>query len=188
MASTADFRNGMVIRFNGEPHSISEFQHVKPGKGGAFVRTKLKNVVTGRVIDNTFRAGEKVEEIKVIARQMQYLYQDGDNYVFMEGETYEQHFLNENMLGEDVIKYLKEGESYKVLFEGEQPLLVEVPFFLELEVVETEPGIKGDTVSNTTKPAKLETGAVVQVPLFVDEGEVIKVDTRTDEYLERVKQ
>ncbi len=187
MANTADFRNGMVIRFSGDPFIIVEFQHVKPGKGGAFVRTKLKNIVTGRVIDNTFRAGEKVEEVRVVARQMQYLYQEGDNYVFMEGETYEQFYLDREMLGDDVIKYLKDGEEYKVLFEGDTPLIVEVPFFMVLEVTETEPGVKGDTVSNTTKPATLETGAVVQVPLFVDVGEFIKVDTRTDEYLERVK-
>jgi len=139
------------------------------------------------VVDNTFRAGEKVDEVRLTARMMQYLYQDGEHYVFMEGETYEQFSLSPEILGDDVVKYLKEGVEYKVLFDGSSPLVVEVPFFLELEVVETEPGVKGDTVSNTTKPATLETGAVVQVPLFVDVGEIIKVDTRTDEYLERVK-
>ena len=139
------------------------------------------------MVDNTFRAGEKVDEVRLTARMMQYLYQDGEHYVFMEGETYEQFSLSPEILGDDVVKYLKEGVEYKVLFDGSSPLVVEVPFFLELEVVETEPGVKGDTVSNTTKPATLETGAVVQVPLFVDVGEIIKVDTRTDEYLERVK-
>ncbi len=187
MASTADFRNGLVIEYNGELYSIVEFQHVKPGKGGAFVRTKLKNVISGRVIDNTFRAGEKVDEVRLEAHQMQYLYREGDAFVFMDNDTYEQFNLGEALISEEIGQFLKEGETYKVMFRGNDPLLVEVPFFMELEIVETEPGVKGDTVSSTTKPAKLETGAVVQVPLFVDQGEVIKVDTRTCEYLERVK-
>lgn len=187
MASTADFRNGMVMRFNGELYSIVEFQHVKPGKGGAFVRTKLKNVITGRVIDNTFRSGEKVEEVRLEARQMQYLYREGDQYVFMDNETYEQYNLDNSLVSDEIAQYLKEGETYKVMFSEGIPLLVEVPFFLELEIVETEPGIKGDTVSSTTKPATLETGAVVQVPLFVEQGDIIKIDTRSNEYLERVK-
>jgi len=187
MASTADFRNGMVIRYNGELVQIIEFQHVKPGKGGAFVRTKLKNVVNGRVIDNTFRSGEKVEDVRLEARQMQYLYPEGTGFVFMDNETYEQINMGKDILGESVSKYLKDGTDYKVLFSEGNPLLVETPFFLELEVVETEPGDKGDRVSATTKPATLETGAVVQVPLFVNIGEIIKVDTRTDEYLERVR-
>ncbi len=187
MATTADFRNGMVIRFRNELYSIEYFQHVKPGKGGAFVRTKLKNVLTGRVIENTFRAGEKVDDVRLTARQMQYLYQDGEQHVFMEGETYEQFSLEPSLLGDHTIKYLKEGIEYKVLFDGSNPLVVEVPFFLELEIVETEPGVKGDTVSSTTKAATLETGAVVQVPLFVEQGEIVKVDTRINEYLERVK-
>jgi elongation factor P len=187
MASTADFRNGLVIKYNGELYQIIEFQHVKPGKGGAFVRTKLKNVVNGKVIDNTFRSGEKVEDVRLEARPMQYLYPEGDTYVFMDNETYEQINLSGELLGEDVVKWLKEGIDYKVLFSEGQPLVVEPPFFLELEIVETEPGEKGDRVSAATKPAKLETGAVVQVPLFVNEGEVVKVDTRSGEYLERVK-
>ncbi|MBZ0264752.1 elongation factor P [bacterium] len=187
MASTSDFKNGMVIRYNGDLVTIVEFQHVKPGKGGAFVRTKLKNVVNGRVLDNTFRAGEKVEDVRLEARQMQYLYKDSEQYVFMDNETYEQINIGDSIIGVDVSNYLKDGIDYKVLFEGSLPLIVEVPNFMELEIVETEPGVKGDTVSSTTKPATLETGAVVQVPLFVDKGEVIKVDTRTNEYLERVK-
>lgn len=188
MANTADFRNGLVLRYNGELMTIVEFQHVKPGKGGAFVRTKLKNVITGRVIDNTFRAGEKVDIVRLEAKMMQYLYQDGEDYVFMDGDTYEQVPLGSSIVDESISQYLKDGIEYKVLFDGEIPLVVEVPFFLELEVTETEPGIKGDTVSSTTKPATLETGAVVQVPLFVNIGDVVKVDTRTNEYLERVKQ
>ncbi|MDP8207650.1 MAG: elongation factor P [Candidatus Electryonea clarkiae] len=186
MATTADFRNGLVVRFKNELYAIVEFQHVKPGKGGAFVRTKFKNVVSGRVLENTFRAGEKVEVIKLAARSMQYLYQEGEQYVFMEEETYEQYNLNSSLLEGNVGNYLKEGESYKVLFEESEPLIVEVPNFLELKITVTEPGVKGDTVSSTTKPATLETGAVVQVPLFVSVGETIKVDTRTNEYLERV--
>ncbi|MFH0883689.1 MAG: elongation factor P [bacterium] len=187
MASTADFRNSMVIRYSNDLYQIVEFQHVKPGKGGAFVRTKLKNVITGRVIDNTFRSGEKIEEVRLEARQMQYLYQEGNERVFMDQETYEQVHMNESMLGKDVVKYLKDGVDYKVLYSEGTPLLVETPFFLELEIVEAEPGEKGDRVSAATKPATLETGAVVQVPLFVNVGDVIKVDTRSGEYLERVR-
>lgn len=188
MASTADFRNGMVFKFNGDLYQIVEFQHVKPGKGGAFVRTKLKNVVNGKVIDNTFRSGEKVEDVRLEARQMQYLYPEGGGYIFMDNETYEQVSMDETLLGEEVIKWLKEGTDYKVLYSEDNPLVVEPPFFLELQITQAEPGEKGDRVSAATKPATLETGAVVQVPLFVNEGETIKVDTRTSEYLERVKQ
>ena len=187
MATTADFRNGLVIEYNGELFAIIEFQHVKPGKGGAFVRTKLKNVVTGRVIDNTFRAGEKVETVRLTARQMQFLYMEGEHYIFMDGETYEQYPFDVKMIGPDIAKYLKDGEEYKVLFNESQPLVVELPLFLELEVKETEPAVKGDTVSTVTKSATLETGAVVQVPLFVEAGEILKVDTRTDSYIERAK-
>ncbi|MCB2200381.1 elongation factor P [bacterium] len=187
MASTADFRNGMVIKYNHSLVTIVEFQHVKPGKGGAFVRTKLKDVISGKVLDNTFRAGEKVEEIRLEARQMQYLYQEGDGFVFMDHETYEQISMGADLVSPDIAKYMKEGVDFKVLFTEGSPLVLELPFFLELEIVETEPGDKGDRVSAATKPAKLETGAVVQVPLFVSQGEVVKVDTRTDEYIERVK-
>ncbi len=186
MASTADFRNGMVIRYNGDLVSIVEFQHVKPGKGGAFVRTKLKNVVNGKVLDNTFRAGEKVDEVRLEARQMQYLYQEGDQFVFMDGETYEQSYMGDALVDKDIQKYLKDGVEYKVLFSEGTPIVVELPFFLELEITETEPGEKGDRVSAATKAATLETGAVVQVPLFLNAGDVVKVDTRTDEYIERV--
>ena len=187
MASTADFRNGMVIRYNNNLVTIVEFQHVKPGKGGAFVRTKLKDVKSGRVLDNTFRAGEKVEEVRLEARQMQYLYQEGESYVFMDGETYEQIYMGTDLVSPDIAKYMKEGVDFKVLFSEGTPIVLELPFFLELEITETEPGDKGDRVSAATKAATLETGAVVQVPLFLNQGDVIKVDTRTDEYIERVK-
>ncbi|MBS1261121.1 MAG: Elongation factor P [Calditrichaeota bacterium] len=187
MASTADFRNGMVIRFRGELYQIVEFQHVKPGKGGAFVRTKLKNVINGKVLDNTFRSGEKVEEIRLEARPMQYLYQEGDLHVFMDNETYEQIHMPAESLGDTVVSYLKEGTDYKMLYSEGTPLLVEPPTFMELTISDTEPGDKGDRVSAATKPATLETGAVIQVPMFIDSGETVKVDTRTNEYLERVK-
>ncbi len=187
MASTADFRNGMVFKFKDDLYQIVEFQHVKPGKGGAFVRTKLKNVVSGKVIDNTFRSGEKVDEVRLEARTMQYLYLEGEDHVFMDNETYDQVHMTGESLGDSVTKYLKEGIDYKVLFNEGAPLLVETPNFMELEITHAEPGEKGDRVSAATKPATLETGAVVQVPLFVNQGEIIKVDTRTDEYLERVR-
>jgi elongation factor P len=187
MASTADFRNGMVFKFKNDLYQIVEFQHVKPGKGGAFVRTKLKSVVSGRILDNTFRSGEKVEEVRLEARTMQYLYLEGESYVFMDNETYDQVNMTAAQLGDDVVKYLKEGIDYKVLFNDGTPLLVETPSFMELVITHTEPGDKGDRVSAATKPATLETGAVVQVPLFVNQGEIVKVDTRTNQYLERVK-
>jgi len=187
MASTADFRNGMVIRFNNNLVTIVEFQHVKPGKGGAFVRTKLKDVISGRVLDNTFRAGEKVDEVRLEARQMQYLYQEGEDYVFMDHETYEQIQMGRDLISPDIAKYMKEGVDFKVLFSEGNPIVLELPFFLELEITLTEPGDKGDRVSAATKPATLETGAIVQVPLFLNQGDMIKVDTRTDEYIERVK-
>jgi len=187
MASTSDFRNGMVMRYSHDLYTIVEFQHVKPGKGGAFVRTKLKSVTTGKVIDNTFRAGEKVEEVRMEAHQMQYLYQEGESYVFMDGDTYEQYNMGVDLISEDIGKYLKEGVDFKVLFTEGNPLMVELPFFMVLEITETEHGEKGDRVSAEKKPATLETGAVVQVPLFVNVGDTIKIDTRTDTYIERVK-
>ncbi len=187
MASTADFKNGMVIRYNHDMLTIVEFQHVKPGKGGAFVRTKLKNVVTGKVIDNTFRSGEKVEEVRVEARMMQYLYQDGDSFIFMDGDTYDQVPMGADLVSEGIAKYLKDGVEYKVLFDQANPIILELPNFLNLEIAETEHGEKGDRVSAEKKPATLETGAVIQVPLFVNIGDLIRVDTRTDLYVERVK-
>jgi elongation factor P len=184
--STADFRKGLKIELEGEPYIISDFLHVKPGKGGAFVRTKLKSLVTGNVIDRTFRSGEKVQTPSLEEKTMQYLYHEGDTYHFMDSDTYEQITLAGNLLGEDS-NFLQENVEVKILFHNEQPIGVELPFFVELTIVQTEPGVKGDTASGGTKPATVETGAVIQVPLFLNEGDVIKVDTRTGAYIERAK-
>jgi len=185
MATTTDFRNGMTLTLEGQLFSIVEFQHVKPGKGGAFVRTKLKNVQTGAVLDRTFRAGERVEEVRIERRPMQYLYRTGDEYYFMDTETYDQFPLSDAMVGEHML-YLKEGEILSVLMHGDTPIGAELPFFVELEITQTDPGLRGDTATGGSKPATLETGAVVQVPLFLNEGDRIKVDTRTGTYIERV--
>ncbi len=186
MASTADFRNGMVIELDGELYSMTYFQHVKPGKGGAFVRTKLKKVLSGAVIEKTFRAGEKVNEVRLVRRPVQYSYTDGQFYYFMDDETYEQIPLPAQTVGEDQLVYLKENMVCEALTRDGQPISVEVPFFVELVVTETEPGVRGDTAQGGTKPAKLETGAIVQVPLFIETGDMIKVDRRENKYLERV--
>ncbi|MBL7074666.1 elongation factor P [candidate division KSB1 bacterium] len=186
MATTADFRNGMTIRFRDNLWEIIEFLHVKPGKGGAFVRTKLKNVRTGQVVNNTFRGGEKIEEVRLEGRPMQYLYRDGDSYFFMDQDTYEQTPLSGKLLGERW-KFIKEGETLKVLFHGQQPVQIELPLFVELKVEKTEPGLKGDTASGGSKPATVETGAVVTVPLFIEEGDILKIDTRSGSYIERIK-
>jgi elongation factor P len=185
MISSNDFRTGLTIELNGELYTVVEFQHVKPGKGAAFVRTKLKNIRTGAVTENTFRAGEKVAKAHIDKKQMQYLYNDGTGYVFMDTETYEQLSIPEDKLGEDK-KYIKENMTISVLMYGSEIIGVELPNFVELEVVETEPGIKGDTATGGSKSATLETGATVQVPLFIEQGDTVKVDTRTGEYIERV--
>ena len=162
------------------------FQHVKPGKGGAFVRTKLKSVKTGAVLDRTWTAGERVREVRLERRPVQYSYNDGHLYHFMDMETYDDVPINEDVIGEGQLRYLKEGMQCSGLVHDGNVIMIELPFFIELEVVETDPGIRGDTATGGTKPAKLETGAVVQVPLFVVQGQVIKVDRREDKYLERV--
>jgi elongation factor P len=185
MYSTSDFRKGLKIEFQGEPYIIVDFQHVKPGKGGAFVRTRLKSLVTGLVRDETFRSGEKVGVPDLQEREMQYLYKDSGQYVFMDTNTYEQFYLTEDQLGESRL-YLKEQVQVKVLFYKGQPIGVDLPNFVDLEVVDTEPGVRGDTATGGTKPAVLETGATVQVPLFINKGDIIKVDSRTGEYIERV--
>jgi len=184
--STAEFRNGAKIEIDGEPFVMIEFQHVKPGKGGAFVRTKLKSLRTGNVIDRTYRSGEKVDTPNLEEKNMQYLYASGDDYFFMDNETYEQSSMSAEQLG-DNRKWLKENMVIKVLYHNDNPIGVEVPMFIELKVVQADPGVKGDTASGGSKPATLETGAVVKVPLYLEEGEVIRVDTRTGEYMERVK-
>ncbi|MEK6681677.1 MAG: elongation factor P [Nitrospirota bacterium] len=186
MLSTSDFRNGLKIEVEGEPYAIVEFQHVKPGKGGAFVRTKLRGIKTGSVIDRTFRSGEKFNKPNMEEREMQYLYASADQYFFMDNQTYEQIALTEENLGEGR-KYLKENMAVKILFYNEKPIGVEVPMFVELKIVKTDPGVRGDTASGGTKPATLETGAVIKVPLYMNEGEIIKVDTRIGEYVERVR-
>ena len=185
MATTADFRNGMTFEMEGELWKILEFLHVKPGKGGAFVRTKLRRLSDGAVIEHTFRAGERIEEVRIVARSMQYLYESNGLYYFMDEETYEQHPFSTELLGE-VIPYLKENITVKVLWYEERPLWVEVPQFVELQVEKTEPGVRGDTATGGSKPAVLETGTTVQVPLFVNVGDVLKVDTTTGEYITRV--
>jgi elongation factor P len=182
--STAEFKKGLKIQFDGEPYSIVDFQHVKPGKGGAFVRTKLKHMRQGRVIDNTFRAGEKVELVDFDEKRMQYLYRD-DRYHFMDLETYDQISLSPEEVG-DARDFLKDNTEVEILFIDDSPVTVELPNFMELQIVKTDPGIRGDTASGGSKPATLESGAVVQVPLFLNEGDVVKVDTRSGEYLGRV--
>jgi len=182
---TSQFRNGLRIELDGQPYTIVQFQHVKPGKGGAFVRTKVKNLLNGKSVDRTFRAGERVEEADVEDRTMQYLYMDGVNLVFMDTTSYEQIPIPAAQVGDDV-KFLKENTDVEVLFYKGKPTNVTIPSFLEAVITQCDPGLKGDTASNTTKPATLETGAVVQVPLFIKEGETIRVDTRTRAYVERV--
>jgi len=182
--STAEFRKGLRIVFDGEPYTIVDFQHVKPGKGGAFVRTKLKHMRQGRVIDNTFRSGEKVELVDFEDKHMQFLYKD-DRFHFMDMETYDQVSLSEDEVG-DAALYLKDNTEVEVLYIDGSPVSIELPNFIELAVARTDPGVRGDTAQGGTKPATLETGAVVQVPLFLNEGDIVKVDTRTGEYLGRV--
>ncbi len=183
--STSDFRKGLKIELNGEPFLMVDFQHVKPGKGGAFVRTRLKSLISGNVIDKTFRSGEKVETPDLEERAMQYLYPDGDSFVFMDNETYEQLIINKDAMG-NATEFLKENTNVNILFHNQKPIGVELPNFVELEVVKTDPGIKGDTASGGSKPATLETGAIVQVPLFIKEGDILKIDTRDGSYIERV--
>ncbi len=182
---TSNFRNGLKIELDGEPFQMTYFQHVNPGKGGAFVRTKLKNLRTGRVLQKTFRSGEKVPEADIDERRMQYLYQDGESLVFMDNEDYEQMSISMEQVG-DATKFLKENTDVDVMLYKGAPINIELPAFIEVEITQTDPGVKGDTASGATKPATLETGAVVQVPLFIKEGELVRVDTRSGEYVERV--
>ena len=187
MASTSDFRNGLCITFNKELYTIVEFQHVKPGKGPAFVRTKLKNLKTGKVIPNTFTAGVKIDVARVERRKYQYLYKDDLGYHFMNSETFEQTFIDKDIISAPAL--LKEGQDVEILFHAdtETPLTCDMPAYVVLEITYTEPGERGNTATNTFKDAKVETGAIVKVPLFINTGEKIKVDTRSGEYSERVK-
>ena len=185
MISAGDFRNGVTIELEGNIFQIIEFQHVKPGKGAAFVRTKLKNIKSGGVVEKTFRPTEKCPQARIDRKDMQYLYNDGDLFYFMDVENYEQIALNAESIG-DALKFVKENEMVKVCSHNGSVFAVEPPLFVELEITETEPGFKGDTATGATKPAIVETGAKVMVPLFVDQGDTIKIDTRTGEYLSRV--
>lgn len=185
MIAAGDFRNGVTIEFEGNIYQIIEFQHVKPGKGAAFVRTKLKNIKSGGVVEKTFRPTEKCPKAHVERTEMQYLYSDGDLYNFMNNETYDQIALSADVIG-DAMKFVKENETVKVMSHNGDVFAVEPPLNVELLITECEPGVKGDTATGATKPCTVETGATVYVPLFVNQGDVIKVDTRTGEYLSRV--
>ncbi|MFW6067452.1 MAG: elongation factor P [Myxococcota bacterium] len=186
MYDTSDIRKGLKVRIDGQPYVVVDHQFVKPGKGQAFTRTRLKNMITGSILERTFKSGEKLEKADLEERQMQYLYPEGDRRVFMDTQTYDQISLGDDQLGENV-HYLLDGTMVDVLFYEGKPIDVTPPIFVELAVVETEPGFKGDTTSGATKPARLETGMKVNVPLFINEGDVLKVDTRTGSYVERVK-
>jgi elongation factor P len=186
MPSTSDFRPGLVIKYNNELWTVVEFQHVNPGNWRAFVRTKLKNLKSGKVIENRFRAGEAIEIIRIERKEFQFLYRDGSGYVFMDKENYEQLTVQGDQVGDGAV-FLKDGESVDILFNGTDITGIELPITVELAVTETVPGVKGDSANAGTKPARVETGAMVNVPLFISEGEVIKIDTRTGGYIERVK-
>ena len=188
MANTSDIRNGLCINYKHDIYSVVEFLHVKPGKGPAFVRTKLKSLTSGKVIDNTFPAGHKIDVVRVERRKYQYLYNDDMGFNFMDTETYEQVSIDEKMI--DNAKLLKEGINVEILFHAAEqtPLTLDLPQYITLEVTYTEPGVRGDTATNVTKPATVETGAEIKVPIFINEGDVIKIDTRTASYVERVKQ
>ena len=185
MISAGDFRNGVTLEIEGNVYQILEFQHVKPGKGAAFVRTKLRNIINGGVVEKTFRPTEKFPAARIDRVDMQYLYSDGDLFHFMNVETYDQIALNQDDVG-DALKFVKENEMVKICSHNGNVFAVEAPLFVELEITDTEPGFKGDTATGATKPATVETGAVVYVPLFVETGNKIKIDTRSGEYLSRV--
>ena len=187
MASTSDIRNGLCIEWNNDIFKIVEFQHVKPGKGNAFVRTKLKSFATGKIVDHTFPAGHKISVVRVERRKFQFLYKDDYAFHFMDNETYEQVALEEKMI--DQPKFIKEGAEIEILFDAarETPLTIDLPQYIQLKITYTEPGVQGNTATNATKPATTETGAQVRVPLFINEGDMIKVDTKTGSYIERVK-
>jgi elongation factor P len=184
--TTADFYNGMVIRYNGELYTVIEFHHVSPGNWRAFVRVRLKNLKNGKVLEQRFRAGEDIDDVRVEHQNWQFLYADGEDYIFMNTETFDQQPVPKSMLG-DSVKFLKEQDVVELLVDGENIIAVELPNFLELRVESAEPGVRGDTANNVTRPATLETGAVINVPLFVNPGDKIRIDTRTGQYVERVK-
>ncbi len=185
MAAVSEFRNGMAILHNGDVWIVSEFQHFNPGNWRAMIRTKLKHAKSGRVVDHTFRMTDKIEEVRLEMKDMQYLYEADDNLYFMDTETYEQTFISANLLGEQT-RFLKEGNLCKIMFYEGRAISAELPFFVEFKIIEAEPAVKGDTATSISKNAKIETGSTVQVPLFIKEGDRIRIDTRTGKYLERV--
>ncbi len=185
MVQAGDFRNGLTLEMEGNIYTVIEFQHVKPGKGAAFVRTKLKNIKSGGIVEKTFRPTEKLPQAHIERKEYQYLYSDGDLYNFMDTETFEQVALNSDNVG-DSLKFVKENEMVKLCSHAGSVFAIEPPLFVELQITESEPGVKGDTATGATKPAVVETGATVYVPLFVNQGDTIKIDTRTGEYLSRV--
>ena len=186
MINASDFRKGITFEINGEPHLVLDFQHVKPGKGAAFVRTKYKNILTGATREEAFNPSDKFPKAHIDTKVMQYLYNDGELYYFMDKETYEQIPLSYDQV-EEAMKFLRENDEATIKFYKGEAFLVDAPNFVDLKVIETEPGVKGNTATNVTKAATVETGAVIQVPIFIEEGEVIKIDTRTGEYLSRSK-
>lgn len=186
MATTSEFRPGLTIRMDGDLWRIVEFQHVNPGNWRAFVRAKLKSLKSGKVIEIRFRAGEAIDIVRIETKEYQYLYHDGSGYVFMDKKTYDQINVEEKLVGEGAL-FLKESETVEIMFNGDTIIALEMPFTVALKVVETVPGVRGDTATGAQKPAKVETGAMINVPLFINEGDMIKVDTRTGSYLERVK-
>lgn len=186
MIATTDFRKGTKIEYKNEPYEVIDFQHVKMGRGGAFVRAKMKGLKSGKIIEETFNSGDKYPRAPLENKQMQYLYNQDNLFYFMDTETFEQIPLNEGQLG-DTIKFLKENMTVDIMYFKGEPLAVELPIFVELQVIETDPGFKGDTASGGGKPAKVETGTTIKVPFHINEGDIIKIDTRTSEYIERVK-
>ncbi len=186
MVSVNDFKRGMVIKLEGDIYSVLEYQHVKPARGGAFVRSKLRSLTRGSIIDKTFKGGEKVEDVSIESREMQYLYDEGDALVFMDTESYEQESIPREYVG-NILDYIKESDIISVTIHEGKPISIEPPTFVELEVTYAEPGVRGDTATNVLKPVTLETGARVRVPLFINQGDVVKIDTRTGDYVERVK-
>ena len=185
MAKTSDIKNGLVIRYKGELVKIVEFQHQKMGRGGAKIKCKMKSIESGAILENTYRSGETIETVRLEAKKIQYSYFDGLNHVFMDQQTFEEIFISDEIFG-DVKPYVKETEIVKILFDGPKPVDIEIPSHVTLEVSETEPGLKGDRVTGATKPATMQTGLVINVPLFINVGDVIKIDTRTGDYMERV--
>jgi len=186
MITAGDFRKGMTFEMNGEPHVVLDFQHVKPGKGAAFVRTKYRNILTGAIREDAFNPNDKFQNARIDTKQMQYLYNDGELYYFMDGETFEQVPISKSDV-EDAMQYLRENDEATIKFYNGAPFQVEAPNFVDLTVIDTEPGVKGDTATNVTKAATVETGTVIQVPIFIEVGEKIQIDTRTGEYLGRSK-